>query len=60
MATNTENKTLLQIQRMPDGGFVVGNGYRPEMFSSMLFASTDIGEALTYIRTAMMPDQRSK
>lgn len=54
MATNTQEKIVLEIRKMPDGGFIVGDGYsRDGLFTQMLFASTDIGEALSYIRQAM-------
>lgn len=49
----------LIIDRMPEGGFVVTDGgYRrdPGSLSMPMFASTNIGEALAFIRDKLAPN----
>jgi hypothetical protein len=51
-------QTMLRIERLPDGGFVVSEASavrETPYFYGPLFACTDIGEALAYIRKALDP-----
>ncbi|MCA6114261.1 hypothetical protein J6524_04870 [Bradyrhizobium sp. WSM 1738] len=48
----------LTIEAMPEGGFVVNEGYRPSephRYCAMLFACSDIGEALNFVRGKLAP-----
>jgi len=50
---NEKQHIPLRIERLPDGGFVVSETAsfdRREMYYPQLFACTDIGEALNFIR----------
>jgi hypothetical protein len=53
-----ESYSALNIDRMPEGGFVVTDaGWRndPSRYCPPLFACTDIGEALRFIRDKLAP-----
>ena len=44
----------LDILKLPDGGYMVGDGYRGDgSFRGMRFASTSIDEALKYIKATL-------
>lgn len=45
----------LVLRRLPHGGFVVTDLYRPEAFTSELFASSSIDDALQFIREKVRP-----
>lgn len=40
----------LQIERMPDGGFVVLDGFRPGDYCAARFASSSIEDAMKYCK----------
>lgn len=43
--------TELEIRKMPDGGYIVGDGYRGDnSWRQLNFASSSIDEALKYIK----------
>ena len=47
---------ILEIHKMPDGGYLVGDGYRMSgEYRTMLFASSSIDEALKYIKSKLEP-----
>lgn len=51
-----QERTTLEIQKLQDGGYLVCEGFRgSQHFTGLLFACTDIGEALTYIRNSLEP-----
>lgn len=53
-----ENCTELEIRKMPDGGFMVGDIYHRDsgfVPRGPRFASTSIEDALKYIRDKLVP-----
>lgn len=52
MATEIKKIDALEIYKLPEGGFLVRDCYRPEGFSSTgpCFASTTIEEALRFVK----------
>lgn len=56
--TDSKIHIALRIDRLPDGGFVVGEagGDPSRFYGGPLFASTDIGDALRYIAGRLDPD----
>lgn len=56
MATTTAEIWAFEIQKMVDGGYLVGDGLgRQGDYRQMRFASTSIDEALKYIKSRMEP-----
>lgn len=56
MATDLRNNLALEIRKMPDGGYVIGDGYDFEgRYRNMHFASTSVDEALKYIKGKLEP-----
>lgn len=56
MASIIQGSAALEIQKMPDGGYVVGDGLvRPGDWRQMHFAATSIDEALKYIKSKLEP-----
>lgn len=49
------SQSVLTIQRLPQGGYVVQDGYRPDDFTQQRFACTTIDEALKFIRDKITP-----
>lgn len=51
------SQTDLQIRRMPNGGYVVMDGWTsdPGRFRDLLFAATDVDVALKFIRDKIVP-----
>jgi hypothetical protein len=47
--------TELNIQRLPEGGFLVTGRHYQGMVTPFLFASTTIDEALKYIKRKLTP-----
>ena len=47
----------LQIEKLPDGGYVVVDGYRRDSgdYRGPRFASTSIDDALKYIKEKLQP-----
>lgn len=46
----------LEIQKMPEGGYIVGDGsMRPGDFRQLRFASTSIDEAMKYVKSLLEP-----
>lgn len=45
----------LTLRRLPEGGFVVCDEYRPHEFTVEHFASTSIDEALKFMRDKINP-----
>lgn len=53
--------TGLEIRKMPDGGYIVGDGQRDYGdYRMMRFASTSIDDALKYIKGNLEPKPESK
>lgn len=46
-------KTELTIVKLPSGGYVVTDGYRPEVYTAQLIACSTIDEALDFIKEQM-------
>jgi len=56
MALILENISNLEIQKLPDGGYMIGDGFsRSGDYRQMRFASTSIDEALKYIKARLEP-----
>lgn len=48
-------KSMLTIERMPEGGFLVYAPRAPGEMTERLFASTGVDEALAFIRDQVSP-----
>lgn len=48
-------KDELTLRRLPHGGFVVCDAYRPNEWTTELLASTSIDEALQFMRDKINP-----
>jgi phosphoribosylamine-glycine ligase len=54
--TETKEHIPLLVERMPDGGFLVGEArFSGELYNGPLFAATSIGEALEFIARRLDP-----
>ena len=53
-----DSQWQLVLQRLPEGGFVVTDGYAPGMLTRPLFASTTIYEALSFMRSKLVAEAK--
>lgn len=49
------SQSALTLMRMPQGGYVITDAYKPDHWMSQHAAYTTIDEALAFMRAAMLP-----